>query len=127
MAAEAEMVVQDNKAMQVVGENTVVHGVRQLMLAGVGAVALTRDETETLVNKLAVRGEETQQEVERVLRVRWGQLRDNMGSVDSITNMIEEGMGQVLNSLNIPSRRDIDDLNQKIAVLTVTVEELSKN
>ena len=127
MAAEAEMVVQDTKEVPVVAENTVVQGVRQLVLAGVGAVVLTRDETETLVNKLAVRGEETQQEVERVIRVRWGELRENVGSVNGITNTIEEGMGQVLNSLNIPSRRDIDDLNQKITELTVTVEELSKN
>ncbi|MEM8531863.1 MAG: phasin family protein [Chloroflexota bacterium] len=127
MAAEAEMVIQNTKEVPVVAEKTVIHGMRQLMLAGVGAVVLTRDETETLVNKLAVRGEETQQEVERVLRVRWGELRENVGSVDGITNAIEEGMGQVLNSLNIPSRRDIDDLNQKITALTVTVEELSKN
>ena len=127
MAAEAEMVVQDTKEVPVVAENTVVQGVRQLVLAGVGAVVLTRDETETLVNKLAVRGEETQQEVERVIRVRWGELRENVGSVEGITNAIEDGMGQVLNSLNIPSRRDIDDLNQKITELTVTVEELSKN
>lgn len=127
MAAEAEMLVHDTKEVPVVAEKTVIYGVRQLVLAGVGAVVLTRDETETLVNKLAVRGEETQQEIERVLRVRWGQLRENVGSVDGITNAIEEGMGQVLNSLNIPSRRDIDDLNQKIAALTVTVEELSKN
>src|SRR6266540_407444 len=68
-----------------------VEALRKLLLAGIGAVALSRDETEAFVNRL-----------------------------------VERGMEEFLNRLNIPSKRDIEDLSAKIAQLAARVEELRK-
>src|SRR5690348_9183210 len=47
---------------------SLVEGLRRLLLASIGAVALSRDETEAFVNKLVERGELAQKDAERLLR-----------------------------------------------------------
>ena len=107
-----------------------VETVRKLLLASVGAVALTRDETEAFVNKLVERGEIAQKDAEKLLRDVQGRLRqgrpDPKEQVEKVTTRVEQGMEEFVNPLNIPSKRDIEDLSAKIAQLSVRVEELRK-
>jgi poly(hydroxyalkanoate) granule-associated protein len=44
----------------------------------------------------------------------------------AFVEQVEQGMEDVLNRLNIPSHRDIEELNQRISQLATRVEELGK-
>lgn len=109
---------------------TFVEGLRKLLLAGIGAVALSRDETETFVNKLVERGELAQKDAEKLLHEVQGRFRKNTVVVeeqaDRVGSRVEQGMEEFLNWLNIPSKRDIEELSAKIAQLAARVEELRK-
>lgn len=105
---------------------------RKLLLAGVGAVALTRDEVEAFLNRLVERGEIAQKDAQRLLDETMSKFR-NVGQsrvaqaesqVSSISVQVENNLEQFLNRLNIPSKRDIDELSAKIAELAARVEEL---
>lgn len=110
--------------------NPLFEGVRRLMLASVGAVALTFDEMETFVNKLVDRGEIAQKDGENLLqelrsRASQGRPQAQVGvQLEKAEERFESGVEQVLNRLNIPSKREIDELSTKIAQLAARVEEL---
>jgi poly(hydroxyalkanoate) granule-associated protein len=110
--------------------SSLVEGLRRLLLASIGAVALSRDETEMFLNKLVERGELAQKDAEKLLRElqnRVRQSRPQVGpQVEKIGARMEQGVEEFLNRLNIPSKRDIDELSAKIAQLAARVEELRK-
>ena len=103
---------------------------RKMLLAGVGAVAMSRDETEQLVAKLVERGELAQKDAEKLLRDVQSRLRQSRPDVqeqaEKVATRAQQGMEDFLNRLNIPSKRDIEDLSAKIAQLAARVEELRK-
>ncbi len=109
--------------------------IRRLMLAGFGAFALTRDEAEQFLNRLVERGELAQKDaqhlidetVSKIRHVQVPQAPQVEASVNNITNQMETGLEQVLNRMNIPSKRDIDELSAKIAQLAARVEELRRS
>lgn len=107
-----------------------VDGFRRLMLASVGAVAMTIDEAEGLVGKLVDRGELAQKDGQKLLKDlqhRVSGARPGVPpQVDKVSDRIEQGVEEVLNRLNIPSKRDIEELSSRIAQLTARVEELKK-
>lgn len=130
MTEEVEVQVHDVVENGKEAGNTFVEALRKLLLAGIGAVALSRDETETFVNKLVDRGELAQKDAEKLLHEVQGRLRKNTSGVEEqaekVGSRVEQGMEEFLNRLNIPSKRDIDDLSAKIAQLAARVEELRK-
>ncbi len=107
---------------------------RRLMLAGIGAVALTRDEIETFINRLVERGELAQKDGEKLMnevKERFRQQRpqaeaEAQTQVNNIGEQLENSLEQFLNRLNVPSKRDIDELSAKIAQLAARVEELRR-
>ena len=105
---------------------SLVEGLRRLLLASIGAVAMTRDETEAFVNKLVERGELAQKDAERLLRELSGRVRQSRPQVREVGERMEQGVEEFLNRLNIPSKRDIEELSAKIAQLSARVEELRK-
>jgi poly(hydroxyalkanoate) granule-associated protein len=115
---------------------------RKLMLAGVGAFALSRDEAETFLNRLVERGEIAQKDATRIMEESMARLRTATQpqqaqveqtlagvttQVSGLSNQVESGLEQFLNRLNIPSKRDIDELSAKIAQLAARVEELRRS
>jgi poly(hydroxyalkanoate) granule-associated protein len=107
-----------------------VDGFRRLTLASIGAVAMTFDEAEGLVGRLVERGELAQKDGQKLLKGLQGRLGSprNVGTtqVDKVSDRLEQGVEEVLTRLNIPSKRDIEDLSARIAQLTARVEELKK-
>ncbi|MFP4436240.1 MAG: phasin family protein [Chloroflexaceae bacterium] len=110
---------------------------RRLMLAGIGAVALTRDEVESFINRLVERGELAQKDGEKLMnevKERFRQQRPQAEAVEAeaqtqvnnIGEQLENSLEQFLNRLNVPSKRDIDELSAKIAQLAARVEELRR-
>jgi poly(hydroxyalkanoate) granule-associated protein len=129
MTVVEEVEVQVNEAVEPKPAATpLFDGVRKLVLASIGAVAITIDEAESFVNKLVARGEIAQKDAERLLsevraRVRVGAPAQQ---VEQVEERFENGIDHLLNRLNIPSKRDIDELSAKIAQLTARVDELRK-
>ncbi|MBC8162470.1 MAG: phasin family protein [Roseiflexaceae bacterium] len=105
-------------------------GMRRLVLASIGAAAITRDEVEKVVSQLVERGELAQKDGEKLTQemgLRMKQARFDASDAGSdISRQVENGVEQFLNRLNVPSKRDIDDLSTKLAQLSARVEELRK-
>ena len=130
MTEEVEVKVRDVIEDGKEAGSTFLELLRKMMLAGVGAVAMSRDETEQFVNKLVERGELAQKDAEKLLRDVQSRLHlsrpDVQDQAEKVTSRAQQGMEEFLNRLNIPSKRDIDELSAKIAQLAARVEELRK-
>ncbi|MEF3274846.1 MAG: phasin family protein [Chloroflexus sp.] len=108
--------------------------VRKLILAGIGAFALSREEAEAFLNRLVERGELAQKDAqklfeeaaERFRKAALPQADQVQSNFNNLTAQVETGFEQFLNRLNIPSKRDIDELSAKIAQLAARVEELRR-
>jgi len=116
------------------GSTQMFEVMRKLILAGVGALALSRDEAEEFINRLVERGEIAQKDaqhlidesVERIRKTAMPQTNQLQSGVATISTQVETNLEHFLNRLNIPSKRDIDDLSAKIAHLAGRVEELRR-
>jgi poly(hydroxyalkanoate) granule-associated protein len=127
MTEEVEVKIQEVEEHSTPAGVSLVEGLRRLLLASIGAIALTRDEAEAIVNKLVERGELAQRDAERLLREMQSRVRQGRPQVRNVGERMEQRVEDILNRLNIPSKRDIDELSAKIAQLTARVEELRKN
>jgi poly(hydroxyalkanoate) granule-associated protein len=107
-----------------------VDGFRRIALASIGAVAMTIDEAEGLVNKLVDRGELAQKDGQKLLNQIQSRVSGSRPQVplqvEQVGNRIEQGVEEVLSRLNVASKRDIDDLSARIAQLTARIEEMKK-
>lgn len=116
------------------GSTQMFEVMRKLMLAGVGALALTRDEAEEFINRLVERGELAQKDaqhlidetMERFRKTAQPQTNQIQSGVANLSTQVETNLEQFLNRMNIPSKRDIDELSTKIAHLASRVEELRR-
>ncbi len=97
---------------------------RNVLLAGVGVMALAQDEIEDFVNKLMERGEIAEKDgrilVQEIMEKRKKRLER---AEDELGKRVEE----ILARLNIPTKADVDSLSKKISILSKKVEEMKKN
>ncbi len=108
---------------------------RRLLLASLGAVALSIDEANDFVEKLVARGEVAEsdsQALVKELRARVAQKRDGASAtkarakVTKAAQVLEESVEEILHRFNVPSKRDISDLQKKVDLLNLKVDELAK-
>ncbi len=131
MQDEVEVTINDtNRTARRPSSSTLFEGVRRMALASLGAAAITRDEVENLVNTFVSRGEIAQKDAEQLVGEIRTRVQKNVPRPDftpaGIEARVESTVEQILNRLNVPSKRDIDDLSAKIAQLTARVDELRK-
>ena len=126
MTEEVEIKVNEVEESEAAASTPLVEGLRRLLLASIGAVAMTRDEVEAFLNKLVERGEIAQKDGERLLREMQARVRQGRPQVQRVGERVEQGVEEFLNRLNIPSKRDIDELSARVAQLAARVEELRK-
>ena len=93
---------------------------RKVLLAGMGAVALTQDEAEKFVDKLVERGEIAQKDAQKLVR-EVAEKRGKRGK-DELDKRVQD----LLDRMNVPTKADIEALSEKIAALTEKVDELKK-
>ena len=105
--------------------NTFLSGLRRVLMAGIGAVALTQDQTEEFVSKLVERGEIADGDARKlggdVIDRRKRMVQDGTRKAEEELDKRIEGL---LSRMNIPSKSEIDSLSQKIADLSSKVDEL---
>ena len=100
--------------------NRLYEATRKVMLAAVGAVGLAQDEMEDFVNRLVKRGEIAEKDARKLLHEVTEKRRKGAAK------RMDKQMDQFLDRMNIPSKADIEALNEKISILTAKVEELKK-
>lgn len=96
---------------------------RKLVLASIGAVAIAQEELEHLINKLVERGELAEKEGKKLLKeLKEKRKKKTAKAEEEINKQVEE----LMTSMNIPTKDDIDALGKKINDLDKKVDELNK-
>lgn len=120
-----------------------VAAVRRVLMAGVGVVALTKDEIEDFVGRLIERGEIAEQDgrrlVSEVLHRRREQAEEVADKAEDVAekvqvetekqvsraeSMLDQRIEQILGRLNVPTKHDIDLLSEKVSLLAEKVDAL---
>lgn len=114
------------KAQEVVAEvkeeaNPLFDAARRVVLAAIGAVALASDEVENFVNKLVERGEIAEKDARKLMKEVTEKTEKQMKPAEK---EIDKRLEEMRNTLNIPTKHDIDALSNKVAELTAKVEAL---
>lgn len=106
--------------------NTFLSGLRRILMAGVGAVALTQEQIEDFVGKLVERGEIADGDARKLLA---DVVESRKKVVQNRTKKAEEEFEKrvetLLSRMNIPTKGEIESLSQKITELTRKVDELN--
>jgi polyhydroxyalkanoate synthesis regulator phasin len=92
--------------------------VRKIVLAGIGAVALSLDEIEDFVNRLVERGEIAEKDARKLIREVTEKRRK--GAEKGMDKRLED----LLDHFNVPTKADLDELGEKIAALSTKVDAL---
>jgi len=105
---------------------------RKALMASLGAMAMTLEETNEFIDKLVERGEMAEADVQKLiadLRAHSnerekvaGEARKNM--VNKAGMALEESVEVILNRLNVPTKTEIEELSKKIGALNQKVSAL---
>ncbi len=108
--------------------NALLSGLRRVLMAGVGAVALTQEQIEDFVGKLVERGEiadgDARKLVTDVIDRRRKMLHDSTRRAEE---ELDKRIESLLAHINIPSKGEIDTLSDKISDLSHKVDELVRS
>jgi poly(hydroxyalkanoate) granule-associated protein len=112
------------------GQNPVVKIVRTVMLAAIGAVALSKEEIEAIVNRLIEKGEIAESDGRELIsdlleRGKKG-TGEAVGKVEKVDGILDQRIESILNRMNIPSKGDVESLSRKIGALSQKVDDLNK-
>jgi polyhydroxyalkanoate synthesis regulator phasin len=91
---------------------------RKIVLAGIGAVALAQDEIEDFVDRLVERGEIAEKDARKLIK----EVTEKRGK--AAEREMDKRIEELLMHLNVPTKHDLDELGEKIAVLSAKVEAL---
>ncbi len=104
--------------------NTVLGLAHKVLLAGIGAVALTQEEVERFVGKLVERGEIAEQDGKKLV----GDVMERRKKEAKKTEReLDRRLEDLLDRMNVPTKGDIDALSVKITELSKKVDELKES
>jgi poly(hydroxyalkanoate) granule-associated protein len=142
MAIEEEKIVDgvDQDGMGSNSNETVVEcanlylRVRKYLLTSLGAVALTTDEAGEFIDKLVERGEVAEADLKKMMEELQARRQARQAEVQQMRQDVlkkssvrmEESVESILDRLNVPSRRDIEELSKKISELDKKVSDLKQ-
>ena len=98
----------------------------QIWLAGLGAFSKAQQEGAKMFEALVAEGEKAQERTKVAADKRSAEVRAKAsGTWDKLEQVFEDRVARALNSLSVPSRKDIDVLSQRVAELTEIAKKLS--
>lgn len=98
----------------------------QIWLAGLGAFAKAQQEGAKMFEALVAEGEKVQERTKTAADERLAEVRAKAsGTWDKLEQVFEDRVARALNSLSVPSRKDIDVLSQRVVELTEIAKRLS--
>ena len=107
--------------------NPLVDAVHRVLLAGIGAVALAKEDMEDLVGKLVERGEIAEADGRKMMKdVMERRKKQASEQTQKAEDVLDRRVEEVMNRMNIPTKDEIEALSAKIAALTKKVDELKK-
>jgi len=96
---------------------------RKLLLAGIGAAALTKEKIEGIVRELIKQGEISKEEgIKLVKEV----LQKGEEMQKTLETKIDVGINKAIEKLNIPTRKETQELRGKLEKLIKKVEEITR-
>ena len=108
-------------------ERAVVDTVRSVLLAGIGALALTKDEVQDILNRLVERGELAEKDARKLFEELKERPKKEMETWEErLSERLEPHLQRVLERLNLPTREDVQALSERIRALEEKLEELKK-
>lgn len=94
---------------------------RKLVLASVGAVGIAQDEITHLIDRMVERGEITEKDARKLAADAQKEFNKRRKSGRT---QAEQELEKIMEKMNIPSKADIEDLNNQVANLTKRIQEL---
>ena len=107
--------------------------VRKVLMASLGAVALTADEANEFVNRLVERGEIAEADAQRLINDLRAQGRKQEEEANKARaeltrkaeTALEDSVETILHQFNAPDKAEIEELSRKIGVLNDKVTSLT--
>lgn len=96
---------------------------RRVLLAAIGAVSFAQDEMEDFIDRLVARGEIAEKEGRQLMREVMEKRAEKRKTIEGEVN---QRLHDAVERLNVPSKKEIDELSAKVAELTKKVEEMKK-
>lgn len=129
--AEVEIIVEET--IEEPEPNPFFNLAHRVLLAGIGAVALTQEEIEKFVNRLVDRGEIAEQDGRKMLKDVMERRRSKAEevdaeveeAVDSAGSEVDRRIESILHKMNVPTKTDINALSEKITMLSEKVDQLN--
>lgn len=108
-------------------EKVILDTIRDVFLAGIGALALTKEELEAIARQLVEKGEIAERDARKLVEDVWEKRKKRSEEwEDRVVRVVEERVEKVLDRLDIPRRKDLEVLHERIARLEEKVDTLSK-
>jgi poly(hydroxyalkanoate) granule-associated protein len=99
----------------------------EIWLAGLGAFSAAQREGNKIFEALVKQGEALRDRTRKVAGERIGELTaDAAKRWDKLGEQFEDPLGRAFHRLNLPTKKDIEELNRRIDKLTAATERLSK-
>jgi poly(hydroxyalkanoate) granule-associated protein len=125
--------VMPKKLKEVAGEATemqlaarIRESANQIWLAGLGAFAKAQEEGVKMFEALVEEGEKVQEKTKSAADERLAEGRAKAtGAWDKLEQVFEDRVERALHRLNVPSRKDVDVLTQRVAELTEIAKKLT--
>jgi len=96
---------------------------RRMMLAGIGAIALTHDEVEEFIDKLVDRGEIAKKDREELIK----EMRERHNKFHhGEEHPMHKKVTEMMERFSVPTKNDFEELSKKLADLEKKIDELSK-
>ncbi len=106
--------------------NTFLSGLRRVLMAAIGAVALTQEQIEDFVGKLVERGEIADGDARNLLTDIFDRRKKIVqDGTKKAEGTVDKSIETLLMRMNIPTKSEIDALSEKIAELSRKVDQLN--
>lgn len=123
--AKVEVIVEE--APEEAESGRLLEAARKVLLAGIGAVALTQETIEDFVSKLVERGEIAEKDGKKLVgEVMEKRKKQAEKGTKTAQDEMDKRVETILGRMNVPSKSDIDSLSSKITALTKKVDELKE-
>lgn len=98
----------------------------QTFYFGLGATMLAKEGIETFIEKAIKKGETSEKDVVQKIRSLLKMERRVKQVETTLESRIESGVRRVLNTLDIPSKADVEKLSKRVAELSARVNKLTQ-
>lgn len=97
---------------------------RRILLAGIGAIAISHDEVEEFIDKLVDRGEIAKKDGETLMK----EVRERRKNyLHGEETYFHKRMDEFIEQFRGPAKKDFDELTEKISALEKKIDELMKS